>query len=359
MDFGSILCWASNEIGRQDDPCIFHLLPAGKPEPVTNCTVLSSSYSTMHITCLPGFNGGLKQTFALEIRETDSPSKRRIIMTNNFSTMVGNITGRTRPDFMLTGLMPDTGYMISVLAVNSKGRSDPMVIQAYTQKSDQLFETNESALTNMDGFQITPVFGILVTIGCAMAIVFLSISAYFCVRKRTTMSSPAPQASMFVQYTPATANIAIRERPAKQAENPDIVPAAASNRQELTTDGACGFEVQGDKTKFATLQRQRKQLYDEIRDSKCRVQSLRRNLLSPQYEGTTSSSEKLLINEMETVGGGGSVSSPQHVPYASTFASSSGGRPSPCSTPTPPPYNRNRIVGSPVLGANQVCIEMT
>ena len=34
MDFGSILCWARNDIGRQEEPCIFHLLPAGKPEPV-------------------------------------------------------------------------------------------------------------------------------------------------------------------------------------------------------------------------------------------------------------------------------------------------------------------------------------
>ena len=77
---------------------------------------------------------------------------------------------------LVTGLTPNTGYMISVYAVNAKGESDRMVIQAYTQKSDQLFETNESALTNMDGFQLTPIFGILMTVGCAMAIVFLSIS---------------------------------------------------------------------------------------------------------------------------------------------------------------------------------------
>ena len=55
---------------------------------------------------------------------------------------------------MLTGLIPDTGYMISVFSVNAKGQSDRMVLQAYTQKSDQLFETNESALTNIDGFQV-------------------------------------------------------------------------------------------------------------------------------------------------------------------------------------------------------------
>ena len=42
-------------------------------------------------------------------------------------------------------------------------------------------------------------------------------------------------------------------------------------------DSSGGFEIQGDKTKFATLQRQRKQLYDELRDSKCRAQVMQVN----------------------------------------------------------------------------------
>ena len=195
--------------------------------------------------------------------------------------------------------------------------------------------------------QITPIFGILMTVGCAMAIVFLSISAYFCIRRRTRPNNPQNSVPNQFQVQFSTQNqnpnIVIRENilPSKMAENsPDLVPT-----QNQAESG--GFEIEGDKTKFATLQRQRKQIYDEIRDSKCRVQSLRRNLLSPtQFEG---SAEKLL-SEMEN-------GSPQHQFYASTFASSSGGRPSPCSTPTPPPYNRGRLpgaVGSPVLGHNQV-----
>ena len=141
-------------LGRQSQPCIFHLLPAGKPEPVTNCTVVSSSYSTMRISCHPGFNGGLKQSFTLEIFETDSIRKKGL---------VANMTGQIKPDFILTDLIPDTGYMISVYAFNNKGKSDRMVLQAYTQSSEQLFETNESALTNMDGFQVILNFLMLFT----------------------------------------------------------------------------------------------------------------------------------------------------------------------------------------------------
>lgn len=61
MDYGSLMCWATNSIGRQEDPCIFHLIPAGKPDPVMNCTVKNQTFSTLHISCFKGFDGGLPQ----------------------------------------------------------------------------------------------------------------------------------------------------------------------------------------------------------------------------------------------------------------------------------------------------------
>ena len=30
MDYGSLLCWAENEIGVQDIPCVFHIIPVGE-----------------------------------------------------------------------------------------------------------------------------------------------------------------------------------------------------------------------------------------------------------------------------------------------------------------------------------------
>ena len=229
----------------------------------------------MRISCQPGFNGGLKQSFTLEIRETDSIRKRGL---------VANMTGRIKPDFILTGLIPDTGYMISVYSVNSKGNSDRMVLQAYTQKSNQLIETYESALTNMDGFQvilkfftnqkeisktkpfqITPLFGILMTLGCAAAVLFLSISAYFCIRRRpnnhhgsttantnSTSNYRTTTAAPSVGYNSSNCNVVIRETNAlpKKKENPDIVPTqqpkiaavAKGNQKKLPRDIICQFE---------------------------------------------------------------------------------------------------------------------
>ena len=64
--------------------------------------------------------------------------------------LVANLTSSGRvPRFYVTGLRPDTGYVVSVTAINAKGSSDALMVRAYTRKSDglrQLIETSESAL---------------------------------------------------------------------------------------------------------------------------------------------------------------------------------------------------------------------
>lgn len=36
LDYGTLLCWAKNELGTQSVPCVFHIIPAG------NCAISSS-----------------------------------------------------------------------------------------------------------------------------------------------------------------------------------------------------------------------------------------------------------------------------------------------------------------------------
>ena len=108
-----------------------------------------------------------------------------------------NKTNPTIPRFYLTGLKPDTGYMITIISSNAKGYSDRRVLQAFTIKSDgltQLIETNESALaTNMDDIiPVNPILIVtLIVVGVFMS-VFLPISIIVCVRKRKRNSRQQP-----------------------------------------------------------------------------------------------------------------------------------------------------------------------
>lgn len=157
MDYGSLLCWATNSIGRQDVPCIFHLIPAGKPDAVHNCTVRNQTASSLDVRCGKGFHGGLPQAFMMEV----------IDATTHF--LVANTTNANGPVFTVTGLRPGSGYIVSVYAFNSKGRGKAMRIHAFTLKkpaaemidsSEQMVDNNapktgESSLTRMGEFQVS------------------------------------------------------------------------------------------------------------------------------------------------------------------------------------------------------------
>ena len=41
----------------------------GPPDPPTNCSVLNQTTDSLEVQCLPGFNGGLQQSFLLEVTD--------------------------------------------------------------------------------------------------------------------------------------------------------------------------------------------------------------------------------------------------------------------------------------------------
>ena len=122
MDYGTLMCWATNSIGRMERPCVFHVIPAGKPDPVHNCTVRNQTYSTLHVTCGSGFDGGLQQGFIMAVKDAQT------------HFVVANTTNTRRAAFTVTGLRPGTGYIVSVHSFNPKGRSEEMVIHAFTAR---------------------------------------------------------------------------------------------------------------------------------------------------------------------------------------------------------------------------------
>ena len=52
MDFGSLVCWASNEVGL-GVPCVYHLLPIGPPEPPGDCLTYNITYSSLQVRSVP------------------------------------------------------------------------------------------------------------------------------------------------------------------------------------------------------------------------------------------------------------------------------------------------------------------
>ena len=184
MDYGSLLCWASNSVGRQESPCIFHLVPAGKPDPVNNCSVNNQSHSSFHLNCQPGFDGGLPQTFIMEVRD----------MQDGF--MVSNVSSQT-PSFSVNGLQSGRTFQVQIHSFNDKGQSATLIIKSATlsiKKPERRTAFGESELLTV-GFTITPLLSLLIAVGAALGGVTVLTVVMLCCKNRQEAQEASPSRS--------------------------------------------------------------------------------------------------------------------------------------------------------------------
>ncbi|XP_015589741.1 protein turtle homolog B isoform X2 [Cephus cinctus] len=157
LDYGTLLCWATNSIGHQRVPCVYHIIPAGRPDMVHNCTTSNTSSNSFSVQCTEGFNGGLTQSFLLEVRESNSQELR------------ANLTSPV-PRFSVTHLESGALYQACIYAYNDKGRSEAMVVQAGTLRQPEKQLTSESDRPRQH-MKLTPMLSVMIGVFAALVIV--------------------------------------------------------------------------------------------------------------------------------------------------------------------------------------------
>lgn len=107
---------------------------AGRPDQVHNCSLANVSMTSLNVRCFEGFNGGLAQSFYLELRDTHTQEVR----FNNTSPV---------PRFEVPNLHPSAVYQLSVFAFNSKGKSEPYVMGAATLRLPEKQMNSEKGMS--------------------------------------------------------------------------------------------------------------------------------------------------------------------------------------------------------------------
>ncbi|XP_069184081.1 neural cell adhesion molecule 1-like [Procambarus clarkii] len=118
-DFGDLLCWAVNDIGQQHQPCVFHIVPAAKPESVSECEVereATMALSSVVVVCEAGRDGGLDQTFTVEVRQAATEA------------VLEAFRHAPHPRFTINGLKVGVAYLLTVTAANARGSSPPITL---------------------------------------------------------------------------------------------------------------------------------------------------------------------------------------------------------------------------------------
>ncbi|KAJ3648204.1 hypothetical protein Zmor_020024 [Zophobas morio] len=169
-DYGTLTCWGSNSIGRQAEPCVFQVVPAAKPSPLTNCTLRAATNHTsdvLEVECRAGYDGGLPQRFILEAYDAYTMRLRLNLSSTETDSPVFRLD--------LGEMLPPTGegfppsLRILVYAQNAKGRSEKLVLE------DIMLNDAEKRTDGSTGMSILPIAalltGSLLTLGIAVLLI--------------------------------------------------------------------------------------------------------------------------------------------------------------------------------------------
>lgn len=135
-DYGTVLCYAGNEMGDTLEPCKFEIIPAGKPDPLKDCKVTNQTMNTLFVSCLPGYNGGLEQHFVVQVYE--------YVDGGNETSFLHNVTELVEPTFSLDGLRSDGSYLLYLFSENAKGRSEKSILHGFTLPPPTRLEIRKS-----------------------------------------------------------------------------------------------------------------------------------------------------------------------------------------------------------------------
>ncbi|XP_034941315.1 nephrin-like isoform X2 [Chelonus insularis] len=216
MDYGTVLCWASNTAGQQMNACIFHIIPAGKPEAPYNCTLTNQTTDSLSVECTAGFDGGQPQNFLLEVYDQHT------------GILEANITSRENASFTVQDLEPDKVLTMKLYAFNSKGRSEPTKLEGFTLKIAEKQTVRILFTGTPVPFEITPLLGVLIGLVAALLLITVVILGALKVRsdRRTHRPGDLP-----LKKTTAPSSEDLYDT---DDRNPDVVPTNKDSDYQLT-----------------------------------------------------------------------------------------------------------------------------
>ncbi|XP_017037290.1 uncharacterized protein side-II [Drosophila kikkawai] len=164
QDYGTLSCWASNEVGTQQHPCLFQVVLAALPNAVSNCTVFNRTELSVDIQCIPGYDGGLPQIFVLEMFST-----RTGITRFNLSNAEEALFSLENLDTLTSMMVQENNSLrLRIYSYNQKGRSAAYLLPDFIIGSTA-YKTDDDVTLTLSPVIVGSVLTIII-IGVAIAI---------------------------------------------------------------------------------------------------------------------------------------------------------------------------------------------
>ncbi|XP_017879880.1 hemicentin-1-like [Ceratina calcarata] len=226
MDYGTVACWASNQVGKQRAPCLFQVIAAGRPYALHNCTTTemsapldsdadlnAKSGTGLIVRCLEGYDGGLPiYSYQLEVVADEDGGP--VLLNKTVPA------GPNGPTFEVAGLTTGRSYRLFLYAINAKGRSEPAILEPVTLKGVAMYTTG-----NTDASMSSLLLGLAAT-ATLLALFGAGVLAAL-YRKHSNGRPGSPKHAPIVCEPPnagATTPVHPQTKQAVDDIDPDIIP---------------------------------------------------------------------------------------------------------------------------------------
>lgn len=217
MDYGTVMCWAGNTAGQQKEPCVFHIIAAGHPDTPFNCTLLNQTTESLEVDCVEGFDGGQPQYFLLEVFDMQT------------GQLQANVSSKF-PVFSVSGLGPGMVLKMLVYAANSKGKSDPVVVEGFTLK------VAEKQTGTPVPFELNPVLAILIGVVAVLLVVAIVIVGALRVRAQNRGSPSRPGDLALKEKAALPLRSDVEDLYEMDDKNPDVIPCNKDSDYQLVSE---------------------------------------------------------------------------------------------------------------------------
>ncbi|XP_072767808.1 nephrin isoform X6 [Anoplolepis gracilipes] len=228
LDYGTLLCWGSNDQGNQLEPCVFHIVPAGRPDTPHNCSLLNQTTDSIYVECIEGFDGGLPQKFTMQVDREAGPSKSGPATVYNHTSKM--------PTFSVGNLDPGSSYEVSIYSTNAKGRSETVRFRATTLNLPERRTALTPVMLSLSGPLLGAVVGATAGLLLVIFVIVLAVRLRYRPRSQEDSHDDGGMANLAASGTGASSphdkssTLPLNTDSIESFEkNPDIIPHANEN----------------------------------------------------------------------------------------------------------------------------------
>ena len=119
-----------------------------------DCKLYNVTFDSVRVNCKPGFDGGLPQTFVLEVRLASGDhhqQQQQQQQHHHLRDVVPFNETSARPEFLIKGLLSSSHYFFDLYSFNAKGRSkDTVFLEVHTARQPPQPQLHSASADNRD-----------------------------------------------------------------------------------------------------------------------------------------------------------------------------------------------------------------